>query len=253
MTLGLSLTLVPSLSFAHSADSAAAPQLEILPKAKTKIKENSKKQALVETDTTAKILNEKGKVVGKKTFKSNKTSDGSEMKALAATRTVTVLAVADEEYRAAYGDWQSRIQNIIEYADNAFNRDHAIDFQVQALGQWSSQGGNSSQILADLGQDFDGYGYDFVVGFTRDSNFDAGGIAYVYGSAPYGSALSVNLDQGVTNTWHAAQHELSHNFGLSHDPQGSGIQCIMNYDYSYSVDYWEPTHDNQIEQNEYWY
>ncbi|WLD94696.1 zinc-dependent metalloprotease [Alkalihalobacillus sp. AL-G] len=253
LSLGLSLALVPTLSFAHDASPAAAPQIEVLPKAKTKLKENSKKPAVVESDTTAKILNEKGNVVGKRTFKSNKTDDADSQASIAATRTVTVLAVADEEYRSAYGDWQTRIQNIVEYADNAFNRDHAIDFQVHALAAWSSQGGNSSQILQDLGRDFDGLGYDFVVGFTRDSAFDAGGIAYVYGSAPYGSALSVNLDQGVTNTWHASQHEFSHNFGLGHDPQGSGIRCIMNYDYSYSVDYWHPEHDSQIEQNEYWY
>ncbi|WP_257348839.1 zinc-dependent metalloprotease [Pseudalkalibacillus decolorationis] len=252
LSLGLSLTLVPSLSYAQDTSPKQAPQIEILPKADKKFIKKNSKPAVVEADTTAKILNENGKVIGKKSFKSNKKSVNTEMKSLAATRTVTVLAVADEEYRAKYSDWQSRIQNIIERADNAFNRDHAIDFQVKAIAQWSSQGGSSSQILQDVGRDFDGYGYDFVAGFTGDRNFTAGGIAYVYNSAPSGSALSVNLDQGSA-TSSAAQHEFSHNFGLPHDAQGSGIRCIMNYDYSYSVDYWDAEHDAEIEQHEYWY
>ncbi|GGJ54797.1 zinc-dependent metalloprotease [Virgibacillus salexigens] len=169
-----------------------------------------------------------------------------------ASRTVTVLAVADEEYRTAYSDWQNRVQQIVENADDAFIRDHEIDFQVQAVASWTSQGANSGQILADLSVDHPGQNYDFVVGFTNDVNFDAGGIAYVYNTDP-GTAFSVNLDQGITNTSKAAQHEFSHNYGLGHDPQGSGIQCIMNYDYAYSVDYWDPAHNNQIANNKYWY
>lgn len=170
-----------------------------------------------------------------------------------ATRVVTVIVAADEEYRAAHSDWQTLTQNIIENADNGFTRDHDIDFQVKTFAQWSSQGANASEILQDLDQDWNGNGEDFLVGFTRDSNFNSGGIAYVYSNDPYQSAVSVNLDQGAENTWHAAQHEFSHNYGLGHDPQGSGIKCIMNYDYSYSVDYWHQEHDDQIEANKAWY
>ncbi len=253
MSLALSVALVPGLADAKGAPTTEAPKVEVLPKANDNTNERSMKPAKVESSSNAKILNAQGKEVGKRTFKSNTLNDKSMVQAAAATRVVTVLAVADEEYRAQYSDWQTRIQNAVESADNAFYRDHDIDFQVHALGNWYSQGSNASQILSDLSNDWSGYSYDFVVGFTRDANFDAGGIAYVYSSAPSGSAFSVNLDQGTTNTWHAAQHEFSHNFGLGHDPQGSGIRCIMNYDYSYSVDYWDQDHDNQIEQNEYWY
>ena len=187
--------------------------------------------------------------------KTEKTADSTNSSSTTdqGTQKVTVLAVADEEYKAAYPDWQSRIQSIVEKADDAFNRDHNIDFEVKGLGEWGSSGQNSEQILADLSKDWDGQGYDFVIGFTRDANFDAGGIGYVYNSEPFGSAISVNLDQGTANTAKATQHELSHNFGLGHDPQGSGIKCIMNYDYAYSVDYWDPEHNETIEKNKIWY
>ncbi|QPC48305.1 peptidase M84 [Mangrovibacillus cuniculi] len=168
-------------------------------------------------------------------------------------RVVTVLIAVDEEYRAARPDWQTFTQNIVERADDAFIRDHGIDFEIKAVAEWSSQGNNASEILQDLDRDWNGRGYDFVVGFTRDAKFNSGGIAYVYPYAPNGSAISVNLDQGAENTWHAAQHEFSHNYGLGHDPQGSGIRCIMNYDYSYSVDYWDQEHDDVIQQHKTWF
>jgi hypothetical protein len=28
---------------------------------------------------------------------------------------------------------------------------------------------------------------------------------------------------------------------------------LMNYDYSYSVDYWHPAHNTQIQNNKVWY
>ncbi|MDI5788078.1 hypothetical protein PO124_05230 [Bacillus licheniformis] len=40
---------------------------------------------------------------------------------------MSVLAVADAQYRAKYSDWQTRIVQIIEQADVMFNRDHDVD------------------------------------------------------------------------------------------------------------------------------
>lgn len=176
-----------------------------------------------------------------------------ELGTLGVYREATVAIAVDEEYRAAYPDWQSRTSQIVEYADNGFYRDHNINLIVYTYIQWHSDGSNASQILADLDREWNIYNYDFLIGFTKDANFEAGGIAYVYSGDPSGMAVSVNLDQGITNTWHAAQHELSHNYGLSHDASGSGIQCIMNYDYAYSVDYWDASHDQLIENHGYWY
>lgn len=261
LSLALSVTLLPTFSSAATTETGKAGTygngtlVDILPKADKKHNNKAKEPAVVESSTTAQILNEKGKQIGKKHFKATSQSKLKSDKTakLAAARTVTVLAVADEEYRAAHSNWQSLVQDIVEQADDAFNRDHSIDFQVQAIGNWSSQGGSASRILSDLSRDWGGYSYDFVVGFSRDANFNAGGIAYVYPYEPNGSAFSVNLDQGTYNTWHAAQHEFSHNFGLPHDAQGSGIRCIMNYDYSYQIDYWDADHDAQIERNESWF
>ncbi|MCA0983397.1 zinc-dependent metalloprotease [Halobacillus yeomjeoni] len=261
---------------------------DVLPKAEIERKQTFDVPALVEEASNADILNENGVKIGEKVIEKTKGNlldqllgqndsketqknreaglclfgcsgggdDGSGSGGgddTSGDRTATVLIAADEEYRAARSDWQTFTQNIVENADNAFVRDHGIDLEVQAFAQWSSEGNNASEILQDLDQDWNGQGYDFVVGFTKDSNFNAGGIAYVYQSSPYGSAVSVNLDQGAENTWRAAQHEFSHNYGLGHDAQGSGIECIMNYDYSYEVDYWDQEHDDEIQAHKAWY
>ncbi|WP_349409377.1 zinc-dependent metalloprotease [Pseudalkalibacillus sp. SCS-8] len=292
LTLALSLTLAPGLTDAANSEKTMVDSQgnEVsfgheLPKAKTKGKETFDQPAEIENTTVADVFNEKGKKIGQKKFEKNveqknkaekkdkqknKKNEEGELCILfcggggdpgdgdggtdpGAARVVTVFVAVDEEYRAAHSDWQTLTQNIVENADNGFQRDHNIDFQVKAFGEWSSQGANASEILQDLDRDWNGTGHDFLVGFTKDSNFNAGGIAYVYSSSPYGSAVSVNLDQGATNTWHAAQHEFSHNYGLGHVQQGSGVKCIMNYDYSYSVDYWHQSHDDQIQSNKGWY
>ncbi|MBW3112548.1 zinc-dependent metalloprotease [Bacillus sp. MCCB 382] len=282
----LTLSLAVSMAFLPGASSASTTEATIidsqgntveighaLPKSKTKGKQTFDTPSHVENSTVADILDEKGKKIKEKSIKKSKEknpsseelfglfdwlggggSGGGTTEPPAATdRTVTVLVAVDEEYRAAHPDWQTLTTNIIEKADDGFTRDHGIDFEIKAFAEWDSNGNNASEILQDLDRDFNGNGFDFVAGFTRDVNFNSGGIAYVYPSAPNGSAISVNLDQGAENTWHAAQHEFSHNYGAGHDAQGSGIKCIMNYDYSYQVDYWDQEHDNQIEAHKTWF
>ncbi|MGX5390119.1 M12 family metallo-peptidase [Bacillus thuringiensis] len=52
--------------------------------------------------------------------------------------------------------------------------------------------------------------------FSLDTRFTAGGIAYMYPSAPQ-SGISVIFDLGTLYTPYAIQHEISHNYGLPHD------------------------------------
>ncbi|WP_144640840.1 zinc-dependent metalloprotease [Bacillus cereus] len=180
-------------------------------------------------------------------------SSNSLFHALAPTRTVTILIAADEEYRAAHPDWKTITAQMVEKADNSFWAEHNINFVVTGYANWKSDGANSSALLADLNTEWkNNTQYDFVIGFTKDSKFTAGGIAYVYSSAPQ-SGISVVLDQGTTSTPYAIQHEWSHNYGLSHDASGSGIKCMMNYDYAYSVNYWDAAHDALIESHRNWY
>lgn len=172
---------------------------------------------------------------------------------LAPTRTVTILIAADEEYRAAHPDWKTITTQMVEKADNSFWAEHDINFIVTGYANWKSDGANSSALLADLNAEWkNNTQYDFVIGFTKDNKFTAGGIAYVYSAAPQ-SGISVVLDQGTTFTPYAIQHEWSHNYGLSHDASGSGIICMMNYDYVYSVNYWDAAHDALIESHRNWY
>ncbi|MFN2747715.1 MULTISPECIES: zinc-dependent metalloprotease [Bacillus] len=258
LSLLLTAGIIPGVTAGAAKDSghdhthaAEGTYIDSLPKAKTFKDLHGKVQ--IEKTTKTKILNEKGNVVGQKTFKKNTGNGKFSTQANTGSQKVSVLAVADAQYRAKYSDWQTRIVQIVEQADVMFNRDHSIDFVVEAVAPWTSSGSNSSQILSNLQRNFSGKNYKFVVGFTANSHFDAGGIAYVYSGKPGGSAFSVNLDQGTANTAKAATHEFSHNFGLHHDAQGSGIRCIMNYDYAYTVDVWDSSHNSQIENNKAWY
>lgn len=164
--------------------------------------------------------------------------------------TVPVYAVADEEYRAKYSNWQSRLTQIIEDADNAYWRDFRINWVIQGHYSWTSNGNNASQILADLATDGAGLPDGLVIAFSADPKFNAGGIAYVYPSNP-GTGFSVCLDQGIASTTSALRHEIGHNYGCSHD--FDPVVCLMNYTYSYSIDYFDPSHDSLIQGRDHWF
>ncbi len=164
--------------------------------------------------------------------------------------TVKVYAVADEEYRSAHSNWTSFVGNIIENADNAYIRDFGINWAIDSYWNWTSNGGNASAILSDLASDASGLGIGLVQGFSADNNFDAGGIAYVYNSNP-GTGYSVCLDQGSSSTTYALRHEIGHNYGCSHD--FGSVVCMMNYNYSYSVDYFDSAHDSLISGRTGWF
>lgn len=164
--------------------------------------------------------------------------------------TVTVYVAADEEYRAAHSDWTSFCYNIIETADNAYFSDFNINWVIDSYWNWNSNGNSSSAILSDLASDFSGFGKGLVMGFTKDSKFTAGGIAYVYGSNP-GTGYSVCLDQGTSSTTYALRHEIGHNYSCSHD--FDPVVCMMNYTYSYSVDYFDSAHVSEVNSHRNWF
>lgn len=164
--------------------------------------------------------------------------------------TVNVNVVADEEYRAAHSNWQNLLYNIIETADNSYVRDFGIDWVIGGYYTWTSNGNSSSAILSDLATDGSGLPKGLTQGFTKDSKFTAGGIAYVYSSNP-GKGYSVCLDQGSTSTTSALRHEIGHNYGCQHD--FDPVVCLMNYTYSYSIDYFDTSHKNLIKGRTSWF
>jgi hypothetical protein len=164
--------------------------------------------------------------------------------------TVPVYAVADEEYRAAHSNWTNLLYQIIETADNAYYRDFGINWVIQGYYSWTSNGSNASGILSNLASAGSGLPDGLCMGFTRDSRFDAGGIAYVYSSNP-GTGFSVCLDQGTSSTTYALRHEIGHNYGCSHDFDPT--VCLMNYTYAYSIDYFDSAHNNLISSHQNWF
>lgn len=163
---------------------------------------------------------------------------------------LNVYAIADEEYRAAHSNWTSLLNQIIETADNAYIRDFDINWVIQGYYSWTSNGGSASAILSDLASDGSGLPNGLAMGFSDDNNFNAGGIAYVYQSNP-GTGFSVCLDQGTSSTTYALRHEIGHNYGASHD--FGSVVCMMNYNYSYSVDYFDSAHDSLVNSRRQWF
>lgn len=195
---------------------------------------------VIERSTSAKILGEKGTEIGQKRIERTE-GDSVSSKAFEG-RIVKVIVVSDEEYRSAHIDWMDRVSRIIESADDIYNTNFSIDFDVVAYGTWFSSGSSSSALLADLADN--GYSsYDLVIGFTGDSHFTDGGLAYRYSSAP-GIGFSLNLNQTETSTYKAARHEVAHNYGVS-DHQDS-VMCINNDNYTYTASDWDTTHKNLI-------
>ena len=164
--------------------------------------------------------------------------------------TVNVYAFVDEEYRAAYSNWESKVGGIIEKADNAYGRDQNIDWKIVSYHEWDSDGRSASQMLSDLNGDSGFVGNGLVMGFTADPNFEAGGIAYVYNSNP-GTGVSICVDQGNNWTVYALRHEIGHNYGCGHD--FDPVVCCMNYTYAYSVDYFDAAHENTISSHKSWF
>ncbi|ASB87997.1 zinc-dependent metalloprotease [Bacillus sonorensis] len=257
-TLLLSASLIPGAAGVAETGGHGHPHeakgihIEALPKPKDGFKDLAGK-VHVEKTTKTKVLDEKGNTAGTMTFEKNVNNSKFSTQASTGKQKVSVLAVADKQFRTKYKDWKTRIVQIVEEADEMFNRDHDIDFVVEAVAPWNSSGKNASDILDNLAAKFEGQPYKFVAGFTANDNFEAGGIAFQYPVKPDGPAFSVTLDMGTENSAKAARHEFSHNFGVEHDPQGSGIRCIMNYDYAYTVDVWDEAHNELIEKNKVWY
>ncbi|UHA73614.1 zinc-dependent metalloprotease [Paenibacillus sp. 481] len=226
--------------------------VDVLPKADPSKWNETLGSFEIERDVAASIIDETGNIVGTHQIEATVSEEESNATLATGWRNARVLIAVDEEYRAKHPNWRNKTAAILEAADDPFNREYNIDLTTSAYKLWNSNGADSAALLYNLtgsGND----PYDFVVGFTADPNFDAGGIAFVYNGKPRGAGYSVNLDQGDSATAYAFQHEISHNYGLGHDPQGSGIVCIMNYDYSYSTKTWDAAHKQTIRNNKHWF
>lgn len=161
LSLLLSVSLIPGVTAGaaktggheHEHDhEARGTYIDSLPKAKDF--KDLKGKVQIERTVNTKILDEKGNVTGTKTFKKNTGKGSFSTQAGTGSQKVSVLAVADAQYRAKYSDWQTRIVQIIEQADVMFNRDHDVDFVVEAVAPWTSSGSNSSQILSKPSEQF---------------------------------------------------------------------------------------------------
>ena len=167
-------------------------------------------------------------------------------------KTVNVWIVADEEYRSYFGiNWKTEAYNTIESADNAFIRDHNINFEVGKYSEWDSDDAVHNWTLLDEAQEESGWntnkqGMNMMAIFTNqetdnrgwsESLDDDGGDAWLMKHQ-----ISANWD------WHLAQHEASHNYDAP-DHGYSGPYCIMTFTYMMVTDTWHDECDQTIETN----
>lgn len=167
--------------------------------------------------------------------------------------TVDVYVVADQTFTPANPNWSGSggtLYNVVETADNAYYRDYRINWVIKGYYTWTSSNNGTSNILAGLASAGSGLPDGLCMGWTRQSSFTAGGVAYVYTSNP-GTGFSVCKDQGQSANISALRHEIGHNYGCSHD--FDPVVCLMNYTYSYQIDYFDNAHDNTINSHSGWF
>lgn len=242
--------------YQNNVELSGGTPLDTAPQAKSLIATAPK----IERSSVAHVFDEKGNIIDTVNIEQNVANNEKSTLSTAATsgKVCTVLIAADEEYRAKHSDWQTLTANAVESADDAFNAQFNIDLTVTAYRYWFSTGNNADELLANLtGSGTDNY--DFVIGFTAEPDYYhdgelVGGFAYTYTSAPTYAAYSTVWDQPApVSNWHATQHEISHNYGLEHDPKGPSPICIMNYGTMYSTSQWDTTHWNQLSSHKLWY
>ncbi len=166
-------------------------------------------------------------------------AEQAERHSKAGLKNVRVFLAVDTEYMASNPDWLSRTLTVFNGARPSFLLFGQINLVFAGWLPWDSNGTTNSAILSDLASDFSNFPDGLVVGFTADSNFTAGGKAYVYSGDP-GLGFSVVYDQSVNSTTYALRHEIAHNYGMSHDYDPT--ICMMNYTYAYDVIHWDPAH-----------
>ena len=171
-------------------------------------------------------------------YQANIINTDQQVSILQTAKTVNVWIVADEEYRSHFGsNWQTKAYNTIESADNAFIRDHNINFNVGKYSEWDSDDTVHDSSLLDEAQSESGWntdkqGMNMLAIFTNQQT-DSRGWAESLGDAwIMKHQISANWD------WHLAQHEASHNYGAP-DHGYLGAYCIMTYTYMMSTDTWD--------------
>jgi hypothetical protein len=164
-------------------------------------------------------------------------------------KTVYVWVVADEEFRSYFGNnWKTVAYNIIESADNAFFRDHNINFVVGKYSEWDSNDNTRDpykllkEAQEETGWNFNHQGMDMLAVFTNQP-LDWSGASEIGGDA-----WIIKHQYDINVDWHLAQHEASHNYNVP-DHGWIGPYCIMTYIFTWYTDQWCDSCDKIIEEN----
>lgn len=156
------------------------------------------------------------------------------------THTVYVKIAADEEWRSYYGIGDfTKANDAIEVADGAMYSEFGVDLVWWSYANWDSSPDSGDvdacDLLNDLKADLSPGTADVLIGFAKNYSNNYGGCAEINGDE-----AEVNWNPSSYNRWVAAQHEVSHLFGLPDrypDPNNRHIDDVMENPYT-APDFW---------------
>ncbi len=190
--------------------------------------------------------------VGKINQKKSTSGDTS----IAATKTVYVMVVADEEFRSRFGSqWKSQALKMLEGGDDAFNYYHEIDMMINYYYEtWdSNDAGTFSDLRAEAASETgwnsgQKHGCTMLAIFTDQSDGNLAGQA----ERP-GDTWIMRSQGNFATDHHVSEHEMSHNYDCPDHPDtwDPNDPCIMAR--VYDTYWWDESCDTIIENNKYTY
>ncbi|WDV45637.1 M12 family metallo-peptidase [Clostridiaceae bacterium M8S5] len=145
-----------------------------------------------------------------------------------ASITVKVTTPCDDEWRSKYSSWKNEAYKSVERADDELLSKFGIDFTVTSQPAWSSSQTTAIGLLDEAYDEHGTGGADLMIAFSgrKPSDASVAGMGYL------GEPGCIIFDNGYNINAETVQHEVGHNYGLSHcqdesDPSYDGSNCVM--------------------------
>lgn len=147
---------------------------------------------------------------------------------------LTVLILADKQYRDAHTDWKERTKELIEKGTKDFKEYYNIQYIPTKFVKWNSRGANYSDIIYNLEEDYVSYlqkkpqfagSFSLIVGFTANKNYGSpygGMLPRKVGVEGFEAIPLVTIKDVTNNNMSCSiestiKHELSHTYSVPDD------------------------------------
>ncbi|KAF6245126.1 M12 family metallo-peptidase [Nitrosopumilus sp. b2] len=157
---------------------------------------------------------------------------------------------------------ESAMRSHIQSAEDYFQEEHNINFIESSSPTWGSETDTTYSDLRDNVEtdvDWDNITGDILIAFLDDDDMTCSGVAATGCTtveSSGGNRPTILVASDSSDFPRTIMHELSHNYGMSHDtalcaslvPGIMGTSCGSNY-----IMNWRPTHDTDMENRRTWY